>query len=116
MVQKHLVKFPLFAKVPLIISFVIVAILIATSTFYFSISQPEIPLFYSLARPEQSLVSNKWIFLLPTIGLTIAGLHMFLLSILNEMSTALLKIFAWLTVVLEILILGILIRIVLITL
>lgn len=116
MSTKSAISFPSFARVPLILSFSAVAVLIALSTLYYALSQPTIPLFYSLARPEQSLVSHEWIFLLPGIGLIIAGLHMLLLSIFHDVSISLRKIFAWLTVTIEVLIVALLLRIVLITL
>ena len=38
---------------------------------YFFLLQPQIPLFYSLARVEDQMVNKEWIFLFPALALLI---------------------------------------------
>ncbi|MEK7457881.1 MAG: hypothetical protein AAB612_00095, partial [Patescibacteria group bacterium] len=44
-------------------------IMILTGVGYFFLLQPQIPLFYSLARVEDQMTNKEWIFLFPAFAL-----------------------------------------------
>ena len=66
-------------------------------TLYFRL-QPQVPLFYSLARPSQHLVHKNWLFVFPAISLAINVVHFSLLGLLRKIDRLLLKLFVWATV------------------
>jgi uncharacterized membrane protein len=74
--------------------------LLATAIFYFRL-QPQVPLFYSLARPEQYLTSKEWIFILPGLSIIMNLIHFFIAQIANKTNSLILQIFAWVSVGLE---------------
>ena len=64
--------------------------------------QPEIPLFYSLALPEQQLARKEWIFLFPLLSFAISTGHLFITHWCREYSPMLLKLLGWVTLSLQI--------------
>lgn len=46
-------------------------IMILTGVGYFFLLQPQIPMFYSLARVEDQMTNKEWIFLFPALALLI---------------------------------------------
>lgn len=80
---------------------------------YFGL-QPQIPLFYSLPRPIQHLVSKEWLFLLPSISFMISFLHLSIAQLSQKRNLLLLKIFAWTTTGIQIILLLALLRIIII--
>lgn len=76
---------------------------------------PQIPLFYSLANPEKQLVTKDWIFALTALSLLINIIHLGLINIFNQLDRFVLKFFSWSTLVLQIILLVITLRIILIT-
>lgn len=80
---------------------------------YFKL-QPQIPLFYSLARKSQYLVNREWLFLFPALSFVISFGHLFLLKTLRQLEPLLLKLFAWTTVGFQVILSLALIRIILI--
>ncbi len=46
-------------------------IIILTGVGYFFLLQPQIPMFYSLARVEDQMANKEWIFLFPALALLI---------------------------------------------
>ena len=70
--------------------------LISLST-YFSL-QPAIPLFYTLAQPEQQLVVKEWIFLFPILITFITFLHSWIAYKLQDGHMILLQLFSWTSV------------------
>lgn len=61
---------------------------------YFRI-QPQIPLFYSLARPQQSLVAKEWLFLFPVLSITMFVVHSAILRSSRFAENLLITLFAW---------------------
>lgn len=91
-------KIPRYLKKPFAISFFITAaILLITSIFFFRI-QPQVPLFYSLARTSQHLVSKYWLFLLPALSLIINLIHLMIANLIKQTDKLLMKLFVWTTV------------------
>ncbi len=84
-------------------------ITLCTTLFYF-IAQPIVPLLYSLPRAEQALVPKLWLFVLPAASLSITVVHTILISKFRDLDELILKMFAWVTVFLQVLLLAILVR------
>ncbi len=84
-------------KTPLLLCLLIVALsgLITVTTY--SRTQPEIPLFYSLAQPEQQLVNKQWLFLFPIVSAAILVIHRISIQFLRKHDEKLTKIFTWMT-------------------
>lgn len=76
--------------------------------------QPQIPLFYSLSIPEQQLAAKGLIFLLPGLSMLINLIHIVLIRSFNKLDTFILRLFAWSTVVIQLIILMITLRLLLI--
>ena len=70
---------------------------------YFKI-QPQVPLFYSLARPAEQLASKEWLFVIPAISGAISFIHLILLNSYLEYDRMILKLFSWSTVALQLVI------------
>lgn len=98
----------------LLVAIVFTGIITLISSIFYFLSQPVIPLMYSLPRPEQSLVPKIWIFLFPVISLTISVLHIFLIGKFKNLDELILKMFAWSTVFLQLILGAILIRMIVI--
>ncbi|MEA2056153.1 MAG: hypothetical protein U9O78_00330 [Patescibacteria group bacterium] len=99
---------------PLRISLTISLVIFALSTWFYPKLQPEIPLFYSLADPSRQLVAKQWLFLLPVISLIICTIHLILIRTFAKLNELALFLFSWSTVMIEVIILMILLRIILI--
>lgn len=94
----------------LLTSCVATGIITLCATLFYFISQPVIPLLYSLPRAEQALVPKLWIFALPAASLTITVVHTILISKFRDLDELILKMFAWVTVFLQILLIALLVR------
>jgi hypothetical protein len=75
--------------------------------------QKEIPLFYSLPS-DQQLADKKFIFILPAIATAINLLHFFIAYVKKEINQNILKMFIQITLLLQVLVLAILLRIIII--
>ena len=76
--------------------------------------QPQVPLFYSLARSVQQLAQKYWLFLLPGFSLLISLLHTLIMIFFKHLDQLVLRLFARGTLLIQILLLVILLRILLI--
>lgn len=72
---------------------------------------PEIPLFYSLPLTSQQLAGQYWILLFPGLSLGITLLHIVLVGIFTAVDEEVLRLFCWLTVVLQLLLVAVLVRV-----
>ncbi len=99
-------------SLPLKISMIITLVMLVETALFYSRLQPEIPLFYSLADPEQQLAHKPWIFILPAISLLINSLHLILIRVFNQLEELVLNLFTWSTVVLQIILLMTLTRLI----
>lgn len=106
---------PQSVKTPLNISWVLFLLLLLISTIYFFLSQPQIPLNYTVARQEDQLVHKSFLFMFPAVSLTINIVHSLLIRVLKQYSNVLIKLFAGTTLGLQVLLAIAFIRIVLIT-
>jgi hypothetical protein len=108
------VIFPRSIRIPILISLLLCSgLALLTSTLYFTLP-PVIPLFYSLARPEEFLADKAWIFLFPAVSLLISLVHIFLLPTLHVLDEFLMKLFAWGTVIMQLLLVLAAVRIIII--
>lgn len=81
-----------------------------TLTLYFR-TQPIVPIFYSLAEPAQHLANKEWLFLFPTLSIGISILHTLLLKLIAKAEPLLIKLFAWTSVVIQVVLLLAIMRI-----
>jgi hypothetical protein len=87
LVTPNVVKKPLFA------CWVLTLLMIFVSGGYFFIAQPELPVFYTMARPAQSLVPSVWLFVFPTISILMSFIHIGIAHWMRSMDNLLLIIF-----------------------
>lgn len=84
-------------------------------TFFFrSFLPPQIPLFYTLLQTENKLVVREWIFILPALALGINFVHFLVIYFARHYDATLIKVFEYLTIFIQALILATLLRIILI--
>ena len=96
---------------------VLVSLLLSSSLWllvlvFFIPLPPQIPLFYSRALAEQYLAHKLWFFILPTTSLAISLFHLFINRYLLSIDILLARLFAWTTVVVQILVAISIIRII----
>lgn len=96
-------RIPKTLYTPLLSAVIIFLLLMVATSIYFFIGPPEVPLFYSLARPEQQLTPKAFIFILPVVSGLFIFLHVVLIKILHEYDALLLALFAWVTVIIQVL-------------
>lgn len=107
-------RVPPLVKTPFLITSLISASLaLLILTLYFRLP-PKVPLFYSYARPEQYLADKEWMFLFPALSFAITIGHTILVRIIWKLDTFLLQLFAWVTVVIQVLLAVAAVRIVMI--
>ena len=112
MTSLHNVRVPRYVRQPFLISLLIsFSSILGLLTVYF-ILQPQVPLYYSLARPEQFLVPKSRLFVFPGLSLLINALHLFSIKFLQHYEQVLVEIFAWITVAIQIFLVLALIRII----
>jgi hypothetical protein len=80
---------------------------------YFSL-QPVVPLFYSLAQPNDYLVPKIWLVCFPLLSFAITFAHLFLIRLLFTHERIIPQLFAWSTVVMQVLLAIAFVRILLI--
>lgn len=85
-----------------------------TTAVYFR-SQPQLPIFYSLAEPNDYLADKRWIFVFPVISATVTILHVLLLPLMRSHHRTMNMLYAWLTLVVQALCLIAAVRIIWIT-
>jgi hypothetical protein len=103
---------PRHVKTPFLISYLssISSILIAL-VFFFTL-QPMIPLFYSLASPQAQLVGKEWLVLFPAISFGISFIHTLIVQFIYHEEALLAQLFAWTTVIVQLLLMLGLLRII----
>lgn len=102
---------PKFVRVPITLSYIItLSVLLTVLVAYFRI-QPEIPLFYSLARPAEQMAPKIWIFFFPLILAVLTLFHLALIYRYLDYEKLLLQLFAWTTLVMNILLALALVRV-----
>lgn len=96
-------RIPKYLKTPVLFSFLITMLLVLTTLVFFFRVQPQIPIFYSLARTSQHLASKHWLFLFPSISLIINLLHLLIIRLSRSTNKLLLQLFAGTTMVMQLL-------------
>lgn len=81
---------------------------LSVSTLFFL--QPELPIFYSLPLSSQQIVPRYWILLFPGLAFSITVLHIVLIGIFKHVEEEVLRLFCWMTVLIQMLLLAILVR------
>jgi len=76
--------------------------------------QPVIPLLYSVANPQQQLVSKWWVLVFPGLSLLFLAWHFFLVKNLKNWAEIIIKLIAWSSVILQLLLTATLIRLLII--
>lgn len=114
--QKEPVKIlPAKVQAPVTASWILFFLLLIISIIYFFLSQPELPLLYSVATKQDQLVPKIFLFIFPIISLLINILHFFIAKSLKNFSMILLELFVGTTIGLQLLLAFALIRIIIIT-
>ncbi len=84
------------------------------SAFFWRFLPPLIPLFYNRLEIKDQLVEREWIFVLPAIALMITITHFLVIWLARKYDQTLLKVFGYITIFLQLLLLAVLLRIILI--
>lgn len=105
----QLSELPLDVQKPLRYSSGLTAIITLVSFATLFIVQPEIPLFYSLP-PTEVLVPKMWILLFPLLALFITITHITFTWVTRSFQPMVLRLYAWTTVMLLVLLLVTVVR------
>lgn len=84
------------------------------ASFFWRFLPPLIPLFYSRLEINEQLAEKKWLFVLPLIATAITIVHFFVIWLARKYDQTLLKVFSYVTIFLQLLLLAVLLRIILI--
>ena len=106
---------PKEVKLQLLVSFYITVLITLVATVHYFLSQPLLPLFYTLPLPRQALGPKEWLFFFPLFSFLITLLHMIIISVYQDLEGLVLKLFANMTAVIQVVLLLALIRVVVIT-
>lgn len=96
-------KPPRFVKTPFLLSYVLVFFSALLLLIYYFQLQPEVPLFYTLPQPNQHLTHKNWLAVFPISMLLIMVIHTITVNRLKDYDRLLMQIFAWSTMVMELL-------------
>ena len=113
--KKPSFSIPKVVKQPIYASWSVSFLILFAAVIYYFISQPELPIFYSLARKADQLAPKIYIFLFPLISFTMNTLHLFFINALKNYSVLLLKLFVGTTLALQLILALAMFRIILIT-
>ncbi len=105
---------PKKVRKPIYWCFVILLILTIGSVVFYPNLQYQIPIFYSLTKSSDQLVSKKWIFLFPSLCLSIILVNTAFICLVKNLENVVVKLFAWTTFGLQIILAMIFIRLILI--
>ena len=75
------------------LSWVVALLIVLISVIYYFISQPQLPIFYSLATKSDQLATKEFIFLFPIISVLMNLSHLFVIKVLKNYSALMLKLF-----------------------
>lgn len=99
---------------PIYWCFIVLLILTVGSVVFYPSLQYQIPIFYSLTKSTDQLVSKKWIFLFPSLCLAVILINTALICLVKNLENIIIKLFAWATFGLQIILAMIFIRLILI--
>ena len=89
-------------KKPFLLSLLISFILSLGVLVLFFSMQPQVPLFYSLAQPEDFLADKIWLVLFPAFSIFMTVVHFFVIRFLDHHERIVPILFAWATVVVQV--------------
>lgn len=107
-------EFPLNTRLPLRLTLGLCFIQIMAAGLSLFWIQPEIPLLYSLANPRQQLVARWWILIFPVLSSLFLSWHFYLVKSLKNWAEIIIKLIAWGSVILQLLLAATLARLLLI--
>lgn len=113
--KEHDTVIPKSVQAPITASWILFFLFLVTTSIYYFLAQPELPLFYTVATKQDQLAPKLFLFIFPAVSLLMNSLHFFILRILQKYSAILLKLFVGTTIGLQILLGFALFRIILIT-
>ena len=90
-------RIPQYLKTPFLLSFLITTVMLLSTLIFFFRVQPQVPIFYSLARSSQHLAPKHWLFLFPALSLAISFSHFIIVKIIKHADQLLMQLFAWTT-------------------
>lgn len=106
---------PKEVKLNLLISFYLTILITLVATVYYFLSQPVLPFFYTLPLQQQALGPKEWLFFFPVFSFSITLIHMVVISIFQDLESLVLKLFAHMTAVVQVVLLLALVRVLIIT-
>ncbi|MFZ1721417.1 MAG: hypothetical protein WAU07_02830 [Microgenomates group bacterium] len=86
---------PASTRLPIGLSFMIWISILALATGFSIVAQPEVPLFYSYAQPEQQLVQKEWLLLIPALSFLMNIINYAVVVLAREIDPLLITLFAW---------------------
>lgn len=113
--KETLTVIPNNVRAPITASWILFFLFLVITIIYYFFSQPELPIFYTVATKQDQLAPKLFLFIFPIVSLSINSIHFFILKILQKYSAILLRLFAGTTIGLQILLGFALLRILLIT-
>lgn len=105
-----IVDIPKVVRQPLKYSLILTGCITALSVSSLFFLPPQIPIFYSLPLTAQQISDRNWVLLFPGFSLLVTLLHIGLVGWLNKVDVEVIRLFGWLTVVLQVILFAILIR------
>lgn len=109
------IDLPKSARNYVTISLLISCLTSVASFVYLPVSQPVLPLFYSLSESSQQLAPKLWLLIFPALVWLLNIIHLILLAVIKEYDEVLLKLFGLFTVLVQLLLLIDLLRIIYLT-
>lgn len=104
-------QLPRYVKTPALICLLVSSIITLLVLVNFFTLQPVVPLFYSLAQPQDYLTPKIWLTVFPLTSFLITFIHLALLKSIQNYEKIIQQLYVWLTVVIQLLLLLALIRI-----
>lgn len=98
-------------RTPVLLTFLLTCVTILLVLIYYFSLQPVVPLFYSLAQPDDFLVNKIWLIIFPIMSTLILLIHLAMLNSLAQYEKTIQQLYIWVTMAIQFLLLLALIRI-----
>lgn len=93
---------PASTRLPIGMGFMVWVSILALATGFSIVAQPEVPLFYSLAQPEQQLVAREWLLIIPALSFVMNFINYTVVVLAREIDPLLLTLFAWTMLIIQV--------------
>ena len=113
--RENIRSIPKSVQEPIKITWILFLLFLSTTSIYYFLAQPELPIFYSLASKQDQLAPKMFLFVFPLISFFMNVFHLFIVRVLKKYSVILIKLFVGTTLGLQVLLGFALFRIILIT-